>query len=77
VSYKEAIKDAINKYPRTKITFWLEDEHTLEDQVLKAMFSEIIKQNADKGRKDSFPLAEFINMDYKGFEKKVASSMRN
>jgi hypothetical protein len=22
-------------------------------------------------------LAEFINMDYKGFEKKVASSMRN
>jgi hypothetical protein len=74
--HHQAIKNAIDQYPTTKITFWLANDERLEDTVVKSIFSEIMKQNSDKGRSDSFPLAELINMDYQGFEKKVASSLK-
>jgi hypothetical protein len=44
--------------------------------VLRTVFAEILKQNADNRRKDYFPLVELINMDLKGFEKKVAAILR-
>jgi hypothetical protein len=45
--------------------------------VLRAIFVEILKQNVDNGRNDCFPLIKLLNMDLKGFEKKVVATMMN
>ncbi|PNX91666.1 hypothetical protein L195_g047799 [Trifolium pratense] len=80
--YIPDIERAVTENPDSRITFGIERGQMANYGTLKAMHLEIQKHNRLKGRKDTFTMAETLNvinaddMEPTGFEKKVGDELR-